>query len=562
VMKKLMVLFLALGLVIIHSPGLIKTGEAAEKGTVTAKVDKLFEEWNKPGSPGASLAVAKNGQIIYKKGYGYAHLEYDIPITPSTIFHVASVSKQFTAFAVAMLVDQGMLSLDDPIQKYVSEVPDFDKTTTLRQLIHHTSGIRDQWELLAMAGWRLDDVITTEHILNMVKHQKDLNFNPGDEHLYSNMGYTLLAVAVERVTGQTFTDWTRENMFTPLGMTNTHFHDDHEMIVKNRAYSYAPVEEGGFKKSVLSYANAGATSLFTTVEDMAKWAHNFENPRIGGRAVIEQMHEVGVLNNGEKLDYAFGLVIQDHKGLKTVSHSGGDAGFRSHIVMFPDQKLSISVLSNLGSFNPGRMALKVADIYLADLIEADDEKDQERKQISIDPAIFDRYEGKYALDNGMVINITRKDNKLMGEAVGQAKFELFPESETSFFLKIIDARITFHPEKEGKATGFTLHMGGQGIEGKRVESPELGPAQLAEYTGKYYSEELGTTYTIVIEGNNLVARHRRHGDNELVASDTDQFNGGQWWLSLLKFMRGNDKKITGFLLSGGRVKNLRFEKVN
>ena len=561
-MTKRMALLLALGLIIIHSPGLIKAGHTAENDAVTAKVDKLFEEWNKPGSPGASLAVTKNGQIIYKKGYGYANLEYDIPITPSTVFHVASVSKQFTAFAVAMLADQGKLSLDDPIQKHVSEVPDFDKTTTLRQLIHHTSGIRDQWELLAMAGWRLDDVITTEHILNMVKHQKALNFNPGDEHLYSNMGYTLLAVAVERVTGQTFTDWTRENMFQPLGMTNTHFHDDHEMIVKNRAYSYAAVDEGGFKKSVLSYANAGATSLFTTVEDLAKWAHNFENPRVGGRAVIEQMHEKGVLNNGEKLDYAFGLVIQDHKGLKTVSHSGGDAGFRSHIMMLPNQKLSISVLSNLGSFNPRRMALKIADIYLADIIEADDETKQERKQITIDPDIFDRYEGKYALDNGMVIKITRKDDKLMGEAVGQAQFELIPESETEFFLKIIDARITFHPEKKDKATGFTLHMGGQSIEGKRVESPELSPAQLVEYTGEYYSGELGTTYMIVIEGNNLIVRHRRHGDNELVASDTDQFNGGQWWLSLLKFMRGNDKEITGFLLTGGRVRNLRFDKMN
>jgi hypothetical protein len=334
------------------------------------------------------------------------------------------------------------------------------------------------------------------------------------------------------------------------------------MIVKNRAYSYGPQDEGGFKKRVLSYANVGATSLFTTVEDLTKWAHNFEDPRVGGKAVIEQMYEKAILNNGEKLEYAFGLVIRDHKGLKTVSHSGGDAGFRSHIVMFPDQKLSVSVLSNLGSFNPSGMALKVADIYLADLVGADEQEDKERIQVKVDPAIYDRYEGKYTLDNGMVIKIARKKDKLMGEAVGQAKFELFPESETKYFLKIVDAQITFHPEKEGKTDSFTLSMGGEEIEGKRAEPLELSPDQLAEYTGDYYSEELGTTYTIALVGKNLIARHRRHGDNELIASESDQFNGGEWWLSLLKFTRSEDKKITGFLLTGGRVRNLRFDKVN
>jgi len=539
----------------------LKAGTITEENTMAAEVDKLFEDWDKPGSPGASLAVAKDGQIIYKKGYGYANLEYDIPIRPSTIFHVASVSKQFTAFAVTMLADQGKLSLDDPIQKHVPEVPDFGKTITLKQLIHHTSGIRDQWELLAMAGWRLDDVITKEHILNMVKHQKDLNFNPGEEHLYSNMGYSLLAVTVERVTGQSFREWTQENMFKPLGMTNTHFHDDHEMIVKNRAYSYSPLDEEGFKKSVLSYANVGATSLFTTVEDLAKWAHNFEDPRVGGKAVIAQMCEVGILNNGKKLEYAFGLVIQDYKGLRTMSHSGGDAGFRSHIVMFPEQKFSVSILSNLGSFNPGMKALQVADIYLADLIEADEQGKKEREQVKVDPAIYDNYEGKYTLDNGMVVKITRNEDKLMGEAVGQAKFELFSESETKFFLKIVDAQIIFHPEKKGKVKRFTLQMGGQDIEGKRVEFPELTPEQMAEYAGDYYSDELGTTYTLLVDGTSLVARHRRHGDNELIPSDTDQFTGGQWWLSVLRFTRNEDKKITGFLLTGGRVRNLRFDRI-
>jgi CubicO group peptidase (beta-lactamase class C family) len=227
-------------------------------------IDALFEQEIKKDSPGAAVAIIKDGSIIYKNGYGIACMDYDIPITPSTIFHVASVSKQFTTFAIALLADQGKLSLDDDIRKYLPEVPDFGKTITIRHLIYHTSGLRDQWELLAMAGWRLDDVITKEHILKIVRHQKELNFDPGEEYSYCNSGYTLMAEIVARLSDQSFREFTAKSIFKPLGMDNTHFHDDHEMIVKNMAYSYNTGSNNGFKKSVLSFANVGATSLFTT----------------------------------------------------------------------------------------------------------------------------------------------------------------------------------------------------------------------------------------------------------------------------------------------------------
>ncbi|MBK7598693.1 MAG: serine hydrolase [Acidobacteria bacterium] len=264
------------------------------------RIDEVFRQYDKPGSPGCSLAVVRDGKVVYKHGYGYANLEYDIPISPSTVFHVASVSKQFTAFAITLLASEGRLKLDDDIRKYLPEVPDFGKTITIKHLIYHTSGLRDQWELLAMAGWRLDDVITKEHILKIIRNEKELNFEPGAEHLYCNSGYTLLAVIVERVSGQSFRQFTNDRIFKPLGMANTHFHDDHEMIVKNRAYSYQPEKAGGFKLSALNYANAGATSLFTTAEDMTRWALNFEDMKLGGKAVIDQMHEQGILNSGKK----------------------------------------------------------------------------------------------------------------------------------------------------------------------------------------------------------------------------------------------------------------------
>ncbi|MAF09161.1 hypothetical protein CMK11_01820 [Candidatus Poribacteria bacterium] len=225
--------------------GLAEQGADSDAGrhSLDALVDRAFSHLTKPGSPGAAVSVARDGDVLFARGYGLAQLEYDIPITSTTVFHVASLSKQVTAFSVALLASEGRLSLDDDIRTHLPEVPDLGTPITLRHLIHHTSGLRDQWQLLVMSGHRIDDVITTEDIMTLVRHQRELNFPPGSEYLYCNTGYTLLAQVVERVTGETFYDWTRERLFAPLGMTNTYFQDDHERIVPNRAYSYKRTDD-------------------------------------------------------------------------------------------------------------------------------------------------------------------------------------------------------------------------------------------------------------------------------------------------------------------------------
>jgi CubicO group peptidase (beta-lactamase class C family) len=529
----------------------------------TKIVDMIFNRNINENSPGAALAVIKDGSIIYKNGYGLADLEYDVPITPQTIFHVASVSKQFTAFAIALLAAQGKLSLDDDIRTYLPDVPDFGEKITIRHLAHHTSGLRDQWELLAMAGWRLDDVITKEHILEMIRHQKELNFVPGAEMLYCNTGYTLLAEIVEKVSGMSFREFTHTFIFEPLAMKHTHFHDDHEMIVKNRAYSYAPGTENEFKKSVLSYANVGATSLFTTVEDLAKWNQNLDDGRIGGKDVIKQMHQLGVLNNGNRLEYAFGLVINEYKGLKMVSHSGGDAGYRSFVCRFPEQQFSVVVLSNLSNFNPYDRALKVVDIYLSDKFVIQQEADSKtepagRTVAEVDPDIYDAYEGSYELSPGFILTIIREDNRLMAQATGQGKLEVFPESETKFFLKVVEAQIIFQRDETGNVSQLTLHQNGQDMVAKRIKEIPFDTSQLDQYVGNYYSEELGTFYTISIRDSTLVAHHRRHGDIALTPTIKDQVTGNKWWFRNVKFMRDENQIIVGFKLTGGGVRNLRF----
>ena len=540
-----------------------KPAEARVENGTEAKVDQLFAEWNKPDSPGAALVVVKNGSIIYKKGYGIANLEYDIPITPSTVFHVASVSKQFTAFAILMLAKQGKLSLDDDIHKYLPELPDYGETITIRHLCHHTSGLRDQWELLAMAGWRLDDVITKEQILKIVRHQKELNFEPGTEFLYSNTGFTLLAVIVERVTGQSFRQWTADNILKPLGMNNTHFHDDHEMIVKNRAYSYSSEPGGGFKLSALNYANVGATSLFTTVEDMAKWITNFEDMKVGGPAVINQMTEQAVLNNGKKIDYAFGLSVGEYRGLKTVSHAGGDAGYRSYVVRFPDQKLGIAVFSNLGSFDPVRLANEVAGVYLADSLQpakATVTASAPDHPAKVDPAILQSYVGKYKASDSPIVSIVMEDAGLTLVYGGMLRSPMIPRTDSSFFVQAIGRDVEFKKHGTVLVTGLVVKSANDNTELARLDPAPLSSDKLKDFVGDYYSDELGTVYSIVVKDGELIAQHRRQDDIALTHLSADEFSGSAWWFQSVKFSRDSSGKVTGFRLTGSRVRNVRFDK--
>ncbi len=454
--------------------------------TPARKIDQLLALVDRPDSPGAAVAVIQDGKTIYKKGFGSAQLEYEIPITPSTIFHVASVSKQFTAFAVAMLADQGKLSLDDDIRKHIPEVPDFGKTITLRHLIYHTSGLRDQWHLLRLAGWHWDDVMTLEHILTMVRNQKELNFDPGEERAYCNTGYTLLAETVARVTGQSFREWTQANIFEPLKMNNTHFHDDHEMLVPNRAYSYYPRAEAslGFRKAVLSYANVGATSLFTTVEDLAKWSNNFDTAHVGGPSVIKTMLESGGLNDdGQEWSnpaYAFGLYLDEYRGLTAIAHSGGDAGFRSFLVRFPEQHFAVVILSNFANFEPFDVSFVVAELYLeAEMIAAElqltadsvDEGEEPNDQVmeiapveppEMTPEKLAEYQGRYdsselgtfyslGVQNGKLVARHRRHGEIELKSTGADQF-----SSNRWFFE----RVRFERDTQGEITTMLVTTAG------------------------------------------------------------------------------------------------------
>ena len=541
------------------------TSTISRNDSQTGSVDELFTKWNKPDSPGCALAVIKEGKVIYERAYGCANLEHGTPITPSSVFYIASVSKQFTAISVLLLVQQGKLSLDDDIRKHLSEIPDFGSVITIRHLIHHTSGLRDYEELLAMAGWRMDDVLTREHMLNMVSHQKELNFRPGDEYQYCNTGYCLLAEIVARVSGQSFREFTDANIFKPLGMTNTHFHDDHERIVRNRAFSYRPATSKSFKNAFNNSSVVGGGGMYSTVEDLAKWVNNFDHGRVGGPVVLQQMHEPGVLNDGKANRYAFGLAIEDYKGMKLVEHNGAFAGYRSEIIRVPDRKLAVILLCNTSAINTSQLTRQVADIVLWGANsqrpkEPPNPKSASRPTAKVDTATLDAYCGEYELKPGVIVTVTREGNRLNAKATGLPRVELLPEVESTFFIQEDESHVSFERDKMGQVNRLTLQEKSGTHVAQRIIP--LRAEELTGFVGDYSSDELGTAYTILVRNGKLLAQHRRLGDIPLThTSVRDQFVGRVWFPFHVAFMRDVRNQVTGFKLTGERSKNLRFEKM-
>lgn len=526
------------------------------------KIDELFISWDSKKSPGAAIAVVKNGEIVFKKGYGMANLEYDVPNGPSTVFHIASVSKQFTVFSVLQLQKEGKLSLDDDIRKYIPEVPEFGKTITLRHLASHTSGLRDQWNLLAMGGWRLDDVITKEHVFKLLEKQEELNFQPGEEYLYCNTGFTLLAEVVARVSGQSFAEYTREHIFEPLDMSSTLFYDDHEKIVRNRAYSYHP-DSTGYKKSILSYANVGATSLFTTVEDLSLWAINFSRPIVGDAEMFNSMSTPAVLNNGETFGGALGQFVDDYKGLYEIQHGGADAGYRTYLTRFPNQDFAVVLFSNEASFRAETMAHKVVDIYLEDHFQPEEiqREAQEKNSVAIDQQLIDSYLGEYEIEPGFTLKITQDNGKLMGQASGQPALSLEPISENTFKAEGMEARVEFISGKTETVDRIKVHQEGQIMEGPKMAPFDVNAVDLLQYAGIYHSEELSAEYQFTLEAGKLIATHRRLEDIELSLEKEDVFAGDAWFFGQVEFTRDANNDINGCRVSSGRVRNLQFEKV-
>ncbi len=537
-----------------------------QKDSLSEQIDKVFSQWDKPDSPGCELVVIKDGQIIYKRGYGMANLEHNIPMSPASIMDTGSVSKQFTAMAIALLAEQGKLSLDDDVRKYLPEIPRYEAPIVLRHLIHHTSGIRDYLTLMSIAGMRDDDYYVDGEVVNLLARQKELNFKPGSEFLYSNSGYFLLSQIVKRASGKTLREYADENIFKPLGMSRTRFYDDHNEIVKNRAASYLPRSGGGFQIAATALDMVGDGNVFTCVEDLFLWDQNFYHNKLGkgGQDLISQVLTTGTLNSGEKIDYAFGLVIGEYRGLRIVEHGGAFVGYRAMTMRFPDQRFSVILQCNLGSMNPSNLARRVADICLAAQfkVEARRAAASEAKFIALTEQDLNSKEGAYRNPiNGVIWKLYLKERNLYAD-VPNSSIRFGAVSATEFRSIGTPLEFILRFERQGESTTLRMQRGADKpvtLEAVQLVTPT--PAQLADYTGDYRSDEVQATYKIVLEDGRLYLRneneYKDYPKNPLQPTTGDTFfvSGLN-----LRFIRDAGKQISGFTLNAGRVKNIRFVK--
>ena len=522
-----------------------------------ARIDAIFSRFDHQDSPGCILGVTRAGKLIYEKGYGMADLERDRPITSSSIFHVASISKQFTAMSILLLEQQGKLSIDDDVRKYIPELPDYGKRITLRNLLGHTSGIRDQWTLLRIAGWRDDDLITEDDVMWAVTRQRALNFNPGDEYLYSNSGFTLLAVIVKRVSGHSLRDFADEQIFKPLGMTHTHFHDDHTMVVPNRTSAYLPRQAGGWRVSIPVFDTYGATSLFTTAEDLLKWEQNFADARVGSPGLLARMQQEGILNDGTPSGYALGLAVGRHRGVREVGHSGADAGYRADVERYPDQQLAVAALCNASNSNPGALTRQVADLYLAGALAPEVSTARQAGEITLPVEKLSSLAGVYRRETGDITRLEVREGKLwLAEG---AAVELAPLSESRFAARGLDGDVQFDSTADGGRTARIPRGSAHAQLYRKMTAFAPTSAQLAAFAGRYRSSELDTDLYLAAGDSTLVLKERRPGSSTLRPVYTDAFRGG---IGVMEFSRDANGRVTGFIVNAGRVRGLRFDKVD
>ena len=535
---------------------LTSTAQTLNTKQLTAEFDKMLSEQFKPGETGCAALVAKNGQIIYRKAFGMADLELNVPMQPEMVFRIGSITKQFTAVAILQLVEQGKISLDDDITKFIPDYPTQAYHISIEHLLTHTSGIKSYTEMKEADKYMRTDM-KPEEVIDFFKNQP-MDFAPGTKWRYNNSGYFLLGYIIEKVTGKTYQEYIRENFFTPLGMANSYYGDE-TRIIKNRASGYQPGKDGpenaDFVSMTLPYS---AGSLISTVEDLFKWNRAVQSYKLISKESLGRAQTDYKLVNGKSTHYGYGWFLSQLQGSRTIEHGGAINGFLASSVYLPDEDVFVALFSNstakapeftslkmaalaigkplqtaekkldetaldryagvyateqgqettvsrdgtqLFAMRPGaaRRAMKCIDndkfifensftyvTFVRDdagnvvsatvddrgdvtVLNKTDKKVEAKDIISVDEAVLDQYVGEYELQPGFTITFTREGNRLFTQATGQARFEVFAESQTKFFLKIVDAQVEFIPDADGKFNKLILYQGGQKLEAKRIK---------------------------------------------------------------------------------------------
>lgn len=530
-------------------------------GQLESKIDSLFTEYS--NSPGLAVGVYSKGEILFKKGYGIANLDYDIKITPETVFDIGSVSKQFTAACIVLLENEGKLSLDDDIRKYVPEISEFDEgKITIRNLLHHTSGLRDYLDLMYLSGISYDDTFTEETGLDILARQNELNFIPGSEFFYSNSGYLTLAIIIRRVSGESIGSFAQKNIFTPLEMKNTFIYEDGAKVVKNRAIGYSKEGHEYKREHHFDFVVGGDGQVYTTVEDFFKWSENFKDNNLGNDSFLNKMLTKGILSNGESIDYALGLFHGSYKNHKTIAHGGAWGGFRANYLQFPEEDLAIAIMSNLGNVNAGQKAKQIADLILQDKFDKKvEESEKESPKIEIPKTIFSLTQlvGDYEIQPGVIASFTIKNDSLnLSQNWNKSTYNIIKISGNTFQISgNEDLSFLFSNLKDGFTQTLTVLQGAREKIAARKKEVDTSGISLNDYTGSFFSKELDVTYIFEIENEVLkVSIEEKQRNMDCTINEIDQFTIE---FGLIRFQR-TDGQISGFELDSRRVKNLKFNK--
>jgi CubicO group peptidase (beta-lactamase class C family) len=528
------------------------------------QINTLYEGCTKPDMPGGfAIAVIKDGEVVFKKGFGYANYEHKIPFTPNTVADFASVAKQFTGFSVAVLVKKRKLDLNDDIRIYLPDLPDFNYKITIRDLLYHTSGIRDWVGLAKISGRYKEDVITDDFIMKLVKNQKDLNFKPCEKFQYSNTGYFLLAKIISGVTGKSFREWTQENIFTPLQMDNTHFSDDYREIIFNRASPYRKNDGGHYVNNSSNLESYGSSSLFSTLDDMTKWVLNFEKKKIGGDELWNMVLKGGTVNNVET-KYGFGISLNINRGHENFGHGGSWGGYLCQLSYFPAENFGYILISNR---DPSGVYVeeKLYDIFLGKKVKKESKPNSETKpraEVEIDNNILKDFEGDY-LFRDFIIRAEKKGNQLVIHFPWESGVKVYPESDEKFFRKDFDVQFSFLRDQNGKVNRMIYHYcGSDNPPSRKLEYDASKCIDVNTFCGDYYCPELQTSYEVNIKNKRLIVEHLQNEVVSLIQIDKDTYLGDKWWFKNVNVLRDDKSRIEGFKLNAdnNNIQNLIFKR--
>ena len=528
------------------------------------KIDSLFTSWNRPNHPGGSILITKNKKIIFSKAYGLANLEYNIPNSKNTLFNIGSISKQFTAMGIILLEEQNELSFNDDIRKHLPEIPDFGKTITIQHLLHHTSGLRDIHGLLGLAGWRNKDLETNEDLYRIIKNQKELNFNPGEEFLYCNTGYILLAKIIEMKSKYSFDDWMKKNIFDPLGMKNTYVEAQYDRVVANNATSYYSQKK--FKRAIAYWGYFGSGNMHSTTKDLNIWLENFIVPKNKWATAFNKLLHTTPLNNGYKTNYGFGVQIENHLGKKVIQHGGAIGGFRAIARNYPEKQVNIVILSNFSGSNILSKANKISKI-----IFKKNKKEQINNAIKVPQVSSDfikltnkdlkQFEGIYWSGIEKIgRKVYLKNDTLWYSSSESNKWPLVPTGKNSFEMlrKYENPIVKFDTETHQMIITSSNDL--PGIFDFMQSNDPKSKNNLLEFVGNYYSPELKTMYSISLEESSIYCEHARHGKIKIKQLYNTIFSGN-WPIGIIEMERSKGGNIKGLRMSNGRTRNVWFKKI-